>query len=80
MDFRLSDERVRFHESVRGFAERHVKDGALERAPEPGFPWDIARLADHGVREAEINPLIVKAEGDGVVAVDGLVIRAEGEG
>ena len=43
MDFRLSDERVRFQESVRGFAERHMKDGALERAHEPGFPWDIAR-------------------------------------
>jgi acyl-CoA synthetase (NDP forming) len=27
------------------------------------------------VREAEINPLIVKAEGQGVVAVDGLIVR-----
>jgi succinyl-CoA synthetase beta subunit len=28
-----------------------------------------------GVAEAEINPLIVKREGEGVVAVDGLVVR-----
>jgi acetate---CoA ligase (ADP-forming) len=27
------------------------------------------------VREAEVNPLIVKREGDGVVAVDGLIVR-----
>src|SRR5688572_11326697 len=28
-----------------------------------------------GVTEAEINPLIVKREGEGVVAVDGLIVR-----
>ena len=28
------------------------------------------------VAEAEINPLIVKAEGEGVVAVDGLLVSA----
>ncbi len=27
------------------------------------------------VKEAEINPLIVKAEGEGVIAVDGLIVR-----
>ena len=36
---------------------------------------DCARLANPRLREAEINPLIVKAEG--VVAVDGRVVRAE---
>ena len=29
------------------------------------------------VAEAEINPLIVKAEGAGVVAVDGLLVLAD---
>ena len=29
------------------------------------------------IREAEINPLIVKREGEGVVAVDGLIVTAE---
>ncbi len=38
---------------------------------------DLARLPGAAVELAEINPLIVKAEGDGVVAVDGLVIGAE---
>jgi acyl-CoA synthetase (NDP forming) len=28
-----------------------------------------------GIVEAEVNPLIVKAEGEGVVAVDGLIVR-----
>jgi acyl-CoA synthetase (NDP forming) len=36
---------------------------------------NLARLPDSGVREAEINPLLVRKKGDGVVAVDGLVIR-----
>jgi succinyl-CoA synthetase beta subunit len=28
-----------------------------------------------GIAEAEVNPLIVKAEGEGVIAVDGLIVR-----
>ena len=35
--------------------------------------------AVRAVREAEINPLIVKREGEGVVAVDGLVVLEEKE-
>jgi acyl-CoA synthetase (NDP forming) len=34
----------------------------------------LALLEDRVVSEAEINPLIVKREGEGVVAVDGLVV------
>ncbi len=44
MDFRLGEERVLFQDSVRGFAERHLKDKALERAHDPRFPWEAARL------------------------------------
>lgn len=29
-------------ESVRGFARRHLADGALKRAHEPGYSWEIA--------------------------------------
>jgi len=36
----------------------------------------LASLEGRKVSEAEINPLIVKAEGQGVVAVDGLVAFA----
>ena len=34
----------------------------------------LARLEGRTVAEAEINPLIVKPEGEGVVAVDGLIV------
>lgn len=34
----------------------------------------LAELDSPQVAEAEINPLIIKAEGDGVIAVDGLVV------
>ncbi|MBI4207704.1 MAG: acetate--CoA ligase family protein, partial [Betaproteobacteria bacterium] len=36
----------------------------------------LACLKNRVVNEAEINPLIVKGEGSGVVAVDGLVVLA----
>ena len=33
-----------------GLAERHLADGALERAHEPGYPRDVAKLlADNGL-------------------------------
>jgi alkylation response protein AidB-like acyl-CoA dehydrogenase len=31
-------------ESVRAFARAHLADGALARAHEPGYPWEIAEL------------------------------------
>ena len=34
----------------------------------------LAHRAFADVSEAEINPLLVKSEGEGVVAVDGLVV------
>ena len=37
---------------------------------------DLARVPDTDIREAEINPLVIRADGDRVVAVDGLVVRA----
>ena len=38
---------------------------------------NLARIEGTTVREAEINPLIVKPAGEGVVAVDGLIVLAE---
>ena len=35
---------------------------------------DLARLPHARVQDAEINPLLVRKKGDGVVAVDGLVV------
>ncbi len=50
MDFTLTEDQRLFADSVQGFAERHLVDGALERALAGTFPWDIARLmAEHGL-------------------------------
>jgi succinyl-CoA synthetase beta subunit len=35
----------------------------------------LSTLAASDVTEAEINPLIIKPEGQGVVALDGLLLR-----
>ncbi len=43
MDFELSEEQQRFRESVSGFAERHLRKGALERAHSDEYPHDVAR-------------------------------------
>ncbi len=50
MDFELTDEQKMFRDSVRGFAERRLRAGALERAHAGGFPWDVAGLmAEQGL-------------------------------
>ena len=60
MDFRLSDEQEMFRRSVQGIARRHLADGALARAHEPSFPFDVARLfAENGLMGITI------AEADG---------------
>ncbi len=43
MDFELSEEQQRFRESVAGFADRHLRAGALERAHSDEYPHDVAR-------------------------------------
>jgi len=59
---------------LRGFRGRASADvEALARAL--AALSDLARLPEAAVSEAEINPLIVGAEGEGVVAVDGLIVR-----
>lgn len=50
MDFNLSPEQRMFRDAVRGFAERHLKDAALQRAHSDGYPFDVARLmAEQGL-------------------------------
>ena len=44
MDFNLSEEQIIFKDSVKNLAERHLKENNLERAHDPNFPKDIARL------------------------------------
>jgi len=50
MNFQLTPEQEAFRDAVRGFAERHLRDGALARAHAPEHPWDVARLmAEQGL-------------------------------
>jgi alkylation response protein AidB-like acyl-CoA dehydrogenase len=50
MDFTYSEDQRLFRDSVRGFAERHLPDGALARAHAGTFPWDVAQLmAENGL-------------------------------
>lgn len=44
MDFSFSDEQRLFADSVRAFAERHLRDSALARAHSDAYPWDVAQL------------------------------------
>jgi alkylation response protein AidB-like acyl-CoA dehydrogenase len=44
MDFRLTEEQRAFQDSVRRFASDNLAAGAVARAHDEGFPWDIATL------------------------------------
>ncbi|HKC45280.1 MAG TPA: acyl-CoA dehydrogenase family protein [Burkholderiales bacterium] len=44
MDFALTPEQELFRDSVRGFAERRLRAGALQRAHASEHPWDVAKL------------------------------------
>ena len=50
MDFHFTPEQEQFRDAVRGFAERHLRDGALARAHQEEHPWDVAKLmAEQGL-------------------------------
>ena len=50
MDFRFSPEQEQFRDAVRGFADRHLREGALKRAHQEEHPWDVAKLmAEQGL-------------------------------
>jgi len=50
MNFELTEDQKMFRDSVRGFAERHLAAGALKRAHQEDYPWDIAKLmAEQGL-------------------------------
>lgn len=44
MNSELTEEQQSFADSVRRFAEAHLADGALARAHDPRFPFDVAQL------------------------------------
>lgn len=50
MDFDFNDQQQAFAQAVRGFARRELSNGALERAHDPNFSFDLAqRLAGQGL-------------------------------
>jgi succinyl-CoA synthetase beta subunit len=57
---------------IRGY--RGMPKGDLEALAHTVSAFSQIAYLD-GVAEAEINPLMVKREGEGVVAVDGLIVR-----
>jgi alkylation response protein AidB-like acyl-CoA dehydrogenase len=44
VDFQLDQERRAFAEAVQRFARDKLAEGALRRAHEPAYPWDVAKL------------------------------------
>ncbi len=74
MDFRLTSEQEQFRESVRRIAQKHLAQGAHERAHSLEYPWDVAKLmAAHGL----LGITIAEADGghggtliDAVIAIE----------
>jgi acetate---CoA ligase (ADP-forming) len=75
-----ADEAMRMIEEVKGLAVIRGYRG-MPRGDCAALAQAVSAFSQlaalEGLTEAEINPLIVKAEGAGVVAVDGLIVRRE---
>ena len=69
-------EKVRGLAPIRGY--RNLPRGDLDALARAIAVWStLAMLPGSNITEAELNPLVVGAEGQGVVAVDALLIRTE---
>ena len=44
MNFQLTAEQAEFRDAVSRFAEKHLRASARERAHDPKYPWDVAKL------------------------------------
>jgi len=50
MDFRLAPEQQQFRDSVLKFSQKELSAGALARAHDPKYPWDVAKkMAKQGL-------------------------------
>jgi alkylation response protein AidB-like acyl-CoA dehydrogenase len=71
MNFQLTPEQETFRDAVRGFAERHLKEGALARAHDPEHPWNVAKLmAEQGLLGITISE---KDGGQGGTLMDAVI-------
>src|SRR5258706_11364732 len=43
MDFRVTGEQQQFRDSVLRFSKNELSAGALQRAHDAGYPWDVAK-------------------------------------
>ena len=76
MDFAYTEDQRLFMDSVRGFADRYLPEGALDRAQAGTFPWDVAKqMALSGL----LGITIPEADGgqggtlmDAVLAIEGI--------
>ncbi len=74
MDFRFTPEQEQFRDSVRRFAAKHLKAGALERAHAAEYPWEVAKqMAGQGL----LGITVAQADGgqggalmDAVIAIE----------
>ena len=74
MNFEFTEEQKTFRDAVRGFAEKHLREGALARAHSPEHPWDVAKLM---ARQGLIGITIAEKDGgqggtlmDAVIAIE----------
>ena len=74
MDFHFTPEQAQFRESVLRFAKKELSEKALQRAHDPGYPWDVARLM---ARQGLLGLTITEADGgqggglmDAVIAIE----------
>ncbi|HUA78439.1 MAG TPA: acyl-CoA dehydrogenase family protein [Acetobacteraceae bacterium] len=75
MDFSLTETERAFGESVRAFAGRALAKGARERAHDPRFPWDVARM----MAEAGLFGVMLPEEdgGQGGTLLDAVIAMQE---
>jgi alkylation response protein AidB-like acyl-CoA dehydrogenase len=74
VEFNFTAEQSEFGDSVRRFAEKHLKAGARERAHSTAYPWDVAKLM---AAQGLLGIVIPEADGgqggtlmDAVIAIE----------
>jgi alkylation response protein AidB-like acyl-CoA dehydrogenase len=74
MNFQFTEEQRLFAESIRSFARQHLEAGALKRAHDPRFPFDVAQMLS---RQGLMGITIPEADGgqggslmDAVIAIE----------
>src|SRR5690606_34650676 len=74
MDFNLTPEQREFQSAILRFSQKHLLDGALERAHSRDYPWDVARLMAEqgllGITIAEEDGGIGGSLMDAVIAIE----------